>query len=247
MLDRAATVGTDRPVQWQQADAARLPFDDASFDIVVCQFGVMFFPDKARAFAEARQVLRRGGAQPGDISPRAGHRLLPGHALAQRNRGARGCNCGRRHRGVHRCNRPALRPGCGGRKDSGAHRHRRQLTAPGLMRSKRRAAPSVSHPLGGRTTYVVGLGALSITSPRTSPTPRKRSCRPGWRWPPRLRCRTSRARGGWLRLRPRAGSPARLRGRRTAGPRWRCRSRRASAREVCHQHVEKQFELERAA
>jgi ubiquinone/menaquinone biosynthesis C-methylase UbiE len=41
--------------------AARLPFDDASFDIVVCQFGVMFFPDKARAFAEARQVLRRGG------------------------------------------------------------------------------------------------------------------------------------------------------------------------------------------
>lgn len=61
MLDRAAAVGTHRPVKWQQADAARLPFEDASFDIVVCQFGVMFFPDKARAFAEARRVLRRGG------------------------------------------------------------------------------------------------------------------------------------------------------------------------------------------
>jgi ubiquinone/menaquinone biosynthesis C-methylase UbiE len=61
MLDRAAAVGTRRPVQWQQADAMRLPFDDASFDVVACQFGVMFFPDKARAFAEARRVLRRGG------------------------------------------------------------------------------------------------------------------------------------------------------------------------------------------
>ena len=61
MLDRAAAVGTKRPVQWQQADAALLPFEDASFDVVVCQFGAMFFPDKARAFAEARRVLRRGG------------------------------------------------------------------------------------------------------------------------------------------------------------------------------------------
>lgn len=61
MLDRAAAVGTHRPVKWQPADAARLPFEDASFDIVVCQFGVMFFPDKARAFSEARRVLRRGG------------------------------------------------------------------------------------------------------------------------------------------------------------------------------------------
>ena len=61
MLDRAAAVGTRRPVQWQQADATRLPFDDASFDIVVCQFGVMFFPDKVRAFSEARRVLRRDG------------------------------------------------------------------------------------------------------------------------------------------------------------------------------------------
>ena len=61
MLDRAAAVGTARPVHWQQADAMRLPFDDASFDAVVCQFGAMFFPDKAGGFAEARRVLRPGG------------------------------------------------------------------------------------------------------------------------------------------------------------------------------------------
>jgi len=61
MLDHAASVGTSRPVEWRQADANQLPFDKASFDVVVCQFGVMFLPDKARAFAEARRVLRRGG------------------------------------------------------------------------------------------------------------------------------------------------------------------------------------------
>ncbi|HTJ92965.1 MAG TPA: class I SAM-dependent methyltransferase [Pararobbsia sp.] len=66
MLDRAAAIGTARlgtarAITLQQADAAALPFDDASFDIVVCQFGAMFFPDKVRAFSEARRVLRRGG------------------------------------------------------------------------------------------------------------------------------------------------------------------------------------------
>ena len=61
MLDHAAAVGTARPVEWRQADAMQLPFADESFDVVVCQFGVMFFPDKARAFAEARRVLRPGG------------------------------------------------------------------------------------------------------------------------------------------------------------------------------------------
>jgi ubiquinone/menaquinone biosynthesis C-methylase UbiE len=62
MLDRAAAVGTARPVDWREADAMQLPFPDESFDAVVCQFGVMFFPDKAKAFAEARRVLRDGGA-----------------------------------------------------------------------------------------------------------------------------------------------------------------------------------------
>lgn len=62
MLDHAAAMGTARAVEWRQADAMRLPFPDASFDAVVCQFGVMFFPDKAKAFAEARRVLKPGGA-----------------------------------------------------------------------------------------------------------------------------------------------------------------------------------------
>lgn len=61
MLDQAAVMGTARPVQWQQADAMALPFADGEFDAVVCQFGVMFFPDKAKAFSEARRVLRPGG------------------------------------------------------------------------------------------------------------------------------------------------------------------------------------------
>jgi SAM-dependent methyltransferase len=61
MLDQAASIGVARPVEWRQADAMRLPFKDASFDAVLCQFGVMFFPDKAQAFAEARRVLRPGG------------------------------------------------------------------------------------------------------------------------------------------------------------------------------------------
>jgi ubiquinone/menaquinone biosynthesis C-methylase UbiE len=58
MLDHAAALGTTRAVEWRQADAMELPFADAAFDAVVCQFGAMFFPDKARAFAEARRVLK---------------------------------------------------------------------------------------------------------------------------------------------------------------------------------------------
>lgn len=61
MLDQAARVGTARPVEWRQADAMALPFPDGDFDTVVCQFGVMFFPDRSRAFAEARRVLQPGG------------------------------------------------------------------------------------------------------------------------------------------------------------------------------------------
>ena len=61
MLDHAATVGTSRSVTWRQADAMQLPFPDEAFDLVVCQFGVMFFPDKGQAFAQARRVLRPGG------------------------------------------------------------------------------------------------------------------------------------------------------------------------------------------
>ena len=61
MLDQASALGTERPVEWRQADAMQLPFQDGTFDAVVCQFGVMFFPDKAKAFSEAHRVLRPGG------------------------------------------------------------------------------------------------------------------------------------------------------------------------------------------
>ena len=46
---------------WETADALSLDLPDASFDLVVCQFGVMFFPDKAMAFREAARVLAPKG------------------------------------------------------------------------------------------------------------------------------------------------------------------------------------------
>jgi ubiquinone/menaquinone biosynthesis C-methylase UbiE len=63
MLDHAATKqGSDDRLTWRQADALDLPFDDASFDAVLCQFGVMFFPDRLAGYAEARRVLKPGGS-----------------------------------------------------------------------------------------------------------------------------------------------------------------------------------------
>jgi SAM-dependent methyltransferase len=61
MLDQATALGTRRPVKWRLADAMQLPFQDGTFDAVICQFGVMFFPEKPKAFAEARRVLKPGG------------------------------------------------------------------------------------------------------------------------------------------------------------------------------------------
>lgn len=61
MLDHAASIDMARPVQWRQADAMQLPFAVHRFDVAVCQFGVMFFPDKAKAFSEIRRVIRPGG------------------------------------------------------------------------------------------------------------------------------------------------------------------------------------------
>jgi SAM-dependent methyltransferase len=60
MLDFAAGKRPSDRIEWKQADAQALPFADASFDMLVCQFGVMFFPDKAKAYAEARRVLKPG-------------------------------------------------------------------------------------------------------------------------------------------------------------------------------------------
>ena len=61
MIEHAQEIGTARPVEWRQADAMHLPFADAEFDAVICQFGVMFFPDKTKAFSEVYRVLRPGG------------------------------------------------------------------------------------------------------------------------------------------------------------------------------------------
>jgi SAM-dependent methyltransferase len=47
--------------EWRQADAMQLPFGDATVDLVACQFGVMFFPDKVTAYGEVARVLRPGG------------------------------------------------------------------------------------------------------------------------------------------------------------------------------------------
>jgi ubiquinone/menaquinone biosynthesis C-methylase UbiE len=62
MLDHAkALQSSDGRIEWKQADALVLPFKDQSFDAVVCQFGVMFFPDRVQGYAEARRVLKSGG------------------------------------------------------------------------------------------------------------------------------------------------------------------------------------------
>jgi ubiquinone/menaquinone biosynthesis C-methylase UbiE len=61
MLDHAAERISSSRVSWQKVDAQALPFPDGAFDAVVCQFGVMFFPDKQKAYREARRVLKPGG------------------------------------------------------------------------------------------------------------------------------------------------------------------------------------------
>jgi ubiquinone/menaquinone biosynthesis C-methylase UbiE len=51
----------DDRISWRQADGSALPFDDAAFDVVCCQFGAMFFPDRVKAFGEVKRVLKDGG------------------------------------------------------------------------------------------------------------------------------------------------------------------------------------------
>lgn len=61
MLDEAARTLPSPRVRFLQEDALCLPFEDGGFDLVACQFGVMFFPDRIRGHQEARRVLRDGG------------------------------------------------------------------------------------------------------------------------------------------------------------------------------------------
>ncbi len=63
MLDHASSDHpAANPIEWLQADALSLPFEDSSFDIVICQFGVMFFPDRVAGYREALRVLKPGGS-----------------------------------------------------------------------------------------------------------------------------------------------------------------------------------------
>lgn len=62
MLDYAASrQPPDTRIKWCQADAMALPFEDAGFDLVCCQFGAMFFPNRSSAYSEVRRVLKPGG------------------------------------------------------------------------------------------------------------------------------------------------------------------------------------------
>ena len=62
MLNQAtAQRSRDGRIEWRQADALALPFEDQSFNVVACQFGTMFFPDKVQGYKEARRVLKPGG------------------------------------------------------------------------------------------------------------------------------------------------------------------------------------------
>jgi len=60
MLDHAASLLKARNVTFRQADGQALPFEAGSFDLVACQFGIMFFPDRVKGFREARRVLAPG-------------------------------------------------------------------------------------------------------------------------------------------------------------------------------------------
>lgn len=62
MLDYAASrQPPDTRIEWRRADALALPFEDGVFDLVCCQFGAMFFPDRISGHREAKRVLRPGG------------------------------------------------------------------------------------------------------------------------------------------------------------------------------------------
>ena len=61
MIEHARSKLGDAGITWRAADGTRLPFEDRAFDVVVCQFGYMFFPDKVAGFREAARVLARDG------------------------------------------------------------------------------------------------------------------------------------------------------------------------------------------
>jgi SAM-dependent methyltransferase len=79
MLAVARSIAPADPVEWQEASALSLPFEPGSFDVVVCQQGLQFFPDRPLALAEMRRVLRPGGRV--GISTWRGIAQAPGFAV----------------------------------------------------------------------------------------------------------------------------------------------------------------------
>ena len=69
MVDYARAAVPDPRIAWRTADAQALPFEDGAFDVVVCQFGLMFLPDKPLGFREARRVLTPGGRLLAQLNP----------------------------------------------------------------------------------------------------------------------------------------------------------------------------------
>jgi ubiquinone/menaquinone biosynthesis C-methylase UbiE len=67
MVAYARAAVADPSIEWRTADAQALPFADASFDMVICQFGFMFLPNKPQGFREARRVLAAGGQLLGSV------------------------------------------------------------------------------------------------------------------------------------------------------------------------------------
>lgn len=86
MLEHAASRLDAPNVEWRQADALALPFADGEFNIVVCQFSVMFFPDRVAAYREALRVLGPGGSLVFNVWDRIEENEIPmvvGDAVAE--------------------------------------------------------------------------------------------------------------------------------------------------------------------
>lgn len=60
-VGRAAAEGEGLDIEWQQGRAEQLPFADGRFDLVLCQFALMFFTDRATALSEAHRILTDDG------------------------------------------------------------------------------------------------------------------------------------------------------------------------------------------
>jgi ubiquinone/menaquinone biosynthesis C-methylase UbiE len=73
MLEVARQVAGDTAIEWHQASAEALPLGDATFDVVLCQMGLQFFPDRQAALREMQRVLTPGGRValnvPGPLPP----------------------------------------------------------------------------------------------------------------------------------------------------------------------------------